>query len=89
MLGVPLKTRESKHPLAYLTTFVKEVLPSLNTRLWHLHSDSGAEFVVVEVLGFLRKSGVATFHSPRDTPQMNSVTERLICFLKERGMCML
>ena len=68
-LVIPLKTRKFKHILAHLTTFVNEVLQS-NI------SYGDAELVAAEVLGFLHKSGVTTSHSPRDTPRMNSVTER-------------
>ena len=60
----PLKTRESKHILAHLSTFVNEVLPSLNIRLWHFHSDGGAELVAADVLTFLQESGATTSHSP-------------------------
>ena len=84
-----LKTRESKYILAHLTTFVNEVLPSLNIRLRHFHSDGGAELVAADVLTFLHKSGVTTSHSPRDTPQMNSITERWVRSLKEKVLCML
>ena len=83
----PLKTRESKHILAHLTTFVNEVLPSLNIRLRHFHSDGGAEMVAADVLIFLHKSGVTTSHSPRDTPPRNSITERRS--MKEKVLCML
>ena len=85
----PLKTRESKFILSHLTTFVNEVLPSLNIRLRHFHSDGGAELVAADVLTFLHKSGVTTSHSPRDTPQMNSITERWVRSLKEKVLCML
>ena len=69
-----LKTRESKHILAHLTTFVNEVLLYLNIRRRPIHSDCDAELVAAEVLGFLYKSGVTNYHSPGDTPQINSVT---------------
>ena len=85
----PLKTRESKLILAHLTTFVNEVLPSLNIRLRHFHSGCGAELVVANVLTFLHKSGVTTSHSPRDNPQMNSITYRWVRSLKEKVLCML
>ena len=85
----PLKTRESKFILSHLTTFVNEVLPSLNIRLRHFHSDGGAELVAADVLTFLHKSGVTTSHSPRDTPQMNSITERWVRSLKKKVLCML
>ena len=75
--------------LAHPTTFVNEVLPSLNIRLRHFYSDGGAELVAAEVLTFLHKSGVTTSHSPGDTPQMNSITERWVCSLKEKVLCML
>ena len=45
--------------------------------------------VAADVLTFLHKSGVATSHSPRDTPQMNSITERWVRSLKEKVLCML
>ena len=68
-------SRESKHIFAHLTTFVDEVLPSVNIRLRRFHSDGGSELVETEVLGFLHKSDVTTSHSPRNTPQMNSVVD--------------
>ena len=72
----PLKTRESEYVLAHLTTFVNEVLPSLNIRLRHFHSAGSAEIVAAKVLGLLHnKSGMTTSHSPRNTPQINLVTE--------------
>ena len=37
----------------------------------------------------LYKSGVTTSHSPRDTPQINSVTERWVHSLKEKVLCLL
>ena len=46
----PLKTRESKYILAHLTTFVNEVLPSLNIHLRHFYSDGCAELVAADVL---------------------------------------
>ena len=85
----PLKTREFKCILAHLSTFVNEMLPSLNIHLWHFHSDGGAELVAADVLTFLHKSGVTTSYSPRDTPQMNSITERWVRSFKEKVLCML
>jgi hypothetical protein len=57
--------------------------------LKHFHSDGGSELIAKEVLGFLHSNGATTTHSPRDTPQMNSVTERWVRSLKEKVMCML
>ena len=45
--------------------------------------------MAADVLTFLHKSGVTTSHSPRDTPQMNSITERWVRSLKEKVLCML
>jgi hypothetical protein len=39
--------------------------------------------VSADVLSFLHSSGVTTSHSPRDTPQMNSVTERWVRSIHE------
>ena len=85
----PLKTRESKHILAHFTTFVNEVLPSLNIHLLRFYSDGGAELVAADVLTFLHKSGVTTSHSPLETPQINSIIERWVRSLKEKVLCML
>ena len=87
--GFPLKTRDSGSVLKHLTKFVREVLASHNIQLRHFHSDGGAELVCADVLSFLHSSGVTTSHSPRDTPQMNSVTERWVRSLKEKVLCML
>ena len=85
----PLKTRDAGPILKYLETFVQEILPSLNIHLKHFHSDGGAELIAQDTLSFLHSSGATTSHSPRDTPQMNSVTERWVRSLKEKVMCML
>ena len=75
--------------MAHLTTFVNKMLPSLNIRLRHFYSDGGAKLVAADVLTFLHKSGVTASHSPRDTLQMNSITERWVRSLKEKVLCML
>jgi transposase InsO family protein len=74
----PLKTRDAGPILKYLETFGREILPSLNIHLKHFHSDGGAEFIAQDTLSFLYSSGATTSHSPRDTLQMNSVTERWV-----------
>ena len=81
----PLKTRESGPILAFLQIFIRETLPSHNIPLRHFHSDGGAELIASEVLSFLHSSGATTSHSPRDTPEMNSVTERWVRSLKEKN----
>ena len=85
----PLKTRESGPILAFLQIFIREILPSHNIPLRHFHSDGGAELIASEVLSFLHSSGATTSHSPRDTPEMNSVTERWVRSLKEKVLCVL
>jgi len=85
----PMKDRLSKTVLEHMTTFLEDILPSQGIKLRHWHSDGGAELISKEVLGFLHKGGVTTSHSPRDTPQMNSVTERWVRSLKEKVMCLL
>jgi hypothetical protein len=85
----PLTTRQSKGVLAHLVTFIEEILPSQGIKLRHWHSDGGSELVAKDVLAYLHKMGVTTTHSPRDPPQMNSVTERWVRSLKERVMCLL
>jgi hypothetical protein len=85
----PLKTRQSKELLKHLVTFISEILPSQGITMKRWHSDGGAELVAQEVLSTLHKNGTTTSHSPRDTPQMNSVTERWVRSLKERVLCLL
>ena len=85
----PLKTRDSDSVLSHLKTLVLDIFPSYGMQLRHFHSDGGAELVATTVLGFLHSSGVTTSHSPRDTPEMNSVTERWVRSLKEKVLCML
>jgi hypothetical protein len=84
-----LKTRDAGPILKYLETFVREILPSLNIHLNHFHSDGGAELIAQDTLSFLHSSGATTSHSPRHTPEMNSVKERWVSTLKEKVMCML
>jgi hypothetical protein len=85
----PMTSRHSKGVLDHLTTFLSEVLPTHGIILRHWHSDGGAELIAKDVLSFLHKKGVTTSHSPRDTPEMNSVTERWVRSLKEKVLCLL
>ena len=85
----PLTRRDSGSILAHIKVWVNETLPSYSITLRHFHSDGGAELVSTDVLSFLHSSGASTSHSPRDTPEMNSVTERWVRSLKEKVMCML
>ena len=39
-------------------------------------------------LAYLHSAGVTTSHSPRDTPQMNSVTKSWVRSVKEKVMSM-
>ena len=88
MLGVPAEGQRVQTILAHLTSFANEVSPSLNISLRHFYS-YGAALVAPEVLGFLHRSGVNTSHSLRDTPHVNSVTERWVRSRKEKVLCML
>ena len=83
-----LKTRVQIHLGASYDLCYRGVAVS-EYHLRYFHSDGGAELVAADVLTFLHKSGVTTSHSPRDTPQMNSITERCFCSLKEKVLCML
>jgi transposase InsO family protein len=85
----PLKTRDAGPILKYLEIVVRDILPSLKIHLKHFHSNGGAELIAQDTLSFLHSSGATTSHSPRDTPQMNSVTERWVRSRKEKVMCML
>ena len=85
----PMVTREASVVITHLQTFMSDTLPSLNVSLKHFHTDGGAELIAKEVLQMLHSYGVTTTHYPRDTPQMNSVTERWVRSLKEKVLCML
>jgi hypothetical protein len=85
----PMKDRTAKTVLAHVTTLLEEILPSQGIKVRHWHSDGGAELIAVVVLALLHRHGVTTSHSPRDTPEMNSVTERWVRSLKEKVMCLL
>ena len=85
----PLTRRDSGSILAHIKVWVNETLPSYSITLRHFHSDGGAELVSTDVLSFLHFSGATTSHLPGDTPEMNSVTERWVRYLKEKVMCML
>ena len=64
-------------------------IPMFQKKLVHFHSDGGSELLSRRVQNYLHSSGVTTSHSPRDTPEMNSVCERRTRTLKEKMMCML
>jgi len=84
-----MKARTGACVLQHLTTFLQDILPSQGITLRHWHTDGGAELIAQPVLAFLHKAGATTSHSPRDTPQMNSVCERWVRSLKERVQCLL
>ena len=85
----PLTRRDSGSILAHIKVWVNKTLPSYGIILRHFPSDGGAELVSNDMLSFLHSSGATTSHSPRDTPEMNSITERWVRSLKEMVMCML
>jgi hypothetical protein len=57
--------------------------------LRHFHSDGGSELIAKELLQLLHAKHVNTSHSPRDTPQMNSISERRTRTIKEKTLCLL
>ena len=85
----PEPTIQDLSVIQFLTKFVQEILASHSIQLRYFYTDGGAELVSADVLSFLHSSGVITSHSPLDTPQMNSVTERWVRSLKEKVLCML
>ena len=85
----PLVSRDEASVLKCLTTSVQSDFPPFGFKLGHLHSDGGAELVSTKVLAFLHAHEIATSHTPRDTPEMNSIVERKVKDLKQRALCML
>ena len=84
-----LFSRNEASVLKCLTTIVQSDFPPFGFKLGHLHSDGSAELVSAKVLAFLHAHGIATSHTPRDTPEMNSIVERKVKDLKRRAPCML
>jgi hypothetical protein len=85
----PLSNREAVNVNHALNYFLSDVAPALGIEVKHFHSDGGAELVGKLILGNLHARGVTTSHSPRDTPEMNSIAERKIKEVKQRCSCML
>jgi hypothetical protein len=85
----PLKTRETKELLPVVRRFVEEDLPKHSIVIRHFHSDGGSELIVKELLQYLHAKHINTSHSPRDKPQMNSISERRTRTIKEKTLCML
>jgi hypothetical protein len=85
----PLKDRTAPEILTQLKTFLTHDLPALGITLEHFHSDGGSELISELVRTFLHAKGITTSHTPRDTPEMNSLLERKVRDLKERVMSML
>ena len=78
------KTRHSAPILAHIKRFIQETKPTLNIVCYHFKSDGEAELLALEVLALLHLACLITSHSPRNTPQMNSVTECWVGKLKEQ-----
>jgi transposase InsO family protein len=72
-----------------MRTFLTRALPPLRLSLRHFHSDGGSELIGEQVRSLLREKGVSTSHTPRDTPEMNSLLERKVREIKQRVSCML
>jgi hypothetical protein len=70
-------------------TFLTRDLLPLRIQLRHFHSDGGSELIGEQVRGLLREYGISTSHTPRDTPEMNSLLERKVLEIKQRVTCML
>ena len=88
-VSYPLVSRDEASVLKCLATFVQIGFPPFGFKLGHLHSDSGVELMSAKVLAFLHSHGIATSHTPRNTPEMNSIVERKVKDLKQRALCML
>jgi hypothetical protein len=87
--GYPMERRDAETVLKHLKELIEVELPSRGIRMKHFHSDGGGELIATACITYLHTSGATTSHSPRDTPEMNSVTERWVRSLKEKVMCML
>jgi hypothetical protein len=85
----PLKDRTAPELLTQLKIFLTHDLPALGIQLEHFHSDGGSELISELVRTFLHAKGITTSHTPRDTPEMNSLLERKVRDLKEPVMSML
>jgi transposase InsO family protein len=85
----PLKTRETKELLSVIRRLVEEDFPKHSIVLRQFHSDGGSELIAKELLQLLHAKHVNTSHSPRDTPQMNSISERRTRTIKEKMLCLL
>jgi hypothetical protein len=85
----PLKRRTEKEVLAAITVFIQNDLAKLGLTCGHFHSDGGAELISSLVTTYLNGHGCSTTHSPRDTPEMNSISERRTRTLKEKMVCLL
>jgi hypothetical protein len=88
--SLPLKDRTAPETLTQLKSFLTHDLPALGIQLEHFfHSDGGSELISELVCTFLHAKGITTSHTPRDTPEMNSLLKRKVRDLKERVMSML
>jgi hypothetical protein len=85
----PLQRRNEKEVLASLKIFLQNDLSKLGQTCGHFHSDGGGELISTLVTNYLNGQGCGTSHSPRDTPEMNSISERRTRTLKEKMVCML
>jgi hypothetical protein len=85
----PLLRRSEDKVLAALSSIFDHEIASSSLTVKHFHSDGGSELVSRAMLTYLHGKGITTSHSPRDTPEMNSLTERKIKDVKQRTLSML
>jgi transposase InsO family protein len=85
----PLKSRTGTEVAAAVRTFLTRDLPPLRLSIRYFHSDGGSELIGEQVRSLLREKGISTSHTPRDTPEMNSLLERKVREIKQRVSCML
>ena len=69
--------------LAHIKVFVLYIIRSCGISMRHFLLNGVAELIATEALAFLYSTGVTDSHSPRDTLQMNLITERWVRSLKE------
>jgi hypothetical protein len=89
MLNIPSREGCCTPSITHPRRFVEEDLPKHSIVLRHFHSDGGSELIAKELLQLLHAKHVNTSHSPRDTPQMNSISERRTRTIKEKTLCLL
>jgi hypothetical protein len=81
--------KKNEEALGNLIRYVEVDLLKLGKYILHYHADGAGELVRRDTLDYLENRGISYSWNPRDTSEMNAITEKKWSILNQMARCML